>query len=420
MYEVKFADIGEGIHEGTLFKWLVEKGNKVKDGDPLFLIETDKVTAEIPSPVDGIVHQLNGRVGDVVNVGETVVVIDDGSGKEVPEVQVESVEEKGSTSVVGELEISSEVISASAEGRVSSQVSDTVKILATPVARKLAKDRGVDLAEIKGTGPAGRIMKADIYAVSKELESTKEEIRPLKSNTVTDLPDAIEYLPMSQLRKTISKNMTLSKFTIPHTAAMDEFNVTDLVQLREEQKWIAGDEGVKLTYMAFVIKALVLALIEHPLMNSSLDEENDRILLKKFYHIGMAVDTPDGLMVPVIHDADQKGVIQLAQEVERLALAAAERTIKLQEIQNGTFTITNYGAFGSSFGVPVIRYPEAAILGIGKIQKKPVVVEDAIVIRSMLPISVSFDHRIVDGADVGRFMNTLKRYLENPMLLLLS
>ncbi len=172
--------------------------------------------------------------------------------------------------------------------------------------------------------------------------------------------------------------------------------------------------------MAFIIKAVVLSLKEHPVLNASLDEENQQILIKKFYNIGIAVDTPEGLMVPVIKKADTLGVIDLAKELQRLSKASSEHTIQLNDLQNGTFTITNYGAFGSSFGVPVIKYPEAAILGTGKIVKKPVVIDDEIVIRSILPMSISFDHRIMDGADVGRFMNTLKHYLQNPMLLILS
>ena len=423
MYEVKFADIGEGIHEGTLFKWLVKKGDLIKDGDPLFLIETDKVTAEIPSPVDGTVTTLNGSVGDVIKVGETVVVIDDGSDNSITESHTESVVEQGSTSVVGELEISSEVISSSSENTHEIESKSAHKILATPVARKLAKDLNVDLNLIKGTGPAGRVMKADIYEAAekrklKNVEDTSEQVVSQQSFAITD--ELMEYVPLSTLRKTISKNMTLSKFTIPHTAAMDEFDVTDLVTLREEHKWINGEEGVKLTYMAFIIKAVVLALKEHPVLNASLDEEKQQILIKKFYNIGIAVDTPEGLMVPVIKKAETLGVIELAKELQRLSKASSEHTIQLNDLQHGTFTITNYGAFGSSFGVPVIKYPEAAILGTGKIVKKPVVINDDIVIRSILPMSISFDHRIMDGADVGRFMNTLKHYLENPMLLILS
>jgi pyruvate dehydrogenase E2 component (dihydrolipoamide acetyltransferase) len=422
MFEVKFADIGEGIHEGVIFKFEVAVGQEIEDGDTLFLVETDKVTAEIPSPVSGKVTEVHFKAGDTINVGETIVTIDDGSESSQPEVAHEVVTEQGSTSVVGDLEISSDVIASSSEVSQTPVGKPTGKVLATPVARKIAKDLGIDIATVKGTGPAGRVMKADIYALSKETKAASQET-PVKAVEKTPLlvnEEEVKRLPMTTIRKAISDNMTKSKFTIPHTAVMDECQVDDLVAYRDQAKLIARQKNVKLTYLPFIIKAVVVAIKEHEIMNASLDEVNEEIVIKKNIHIGIAVDTPYGLMVPVIRHADQKSLIELALAIEDLSMRAQSKSLTLDEISGSTFTITNYGAFGSSFGVPVINYPEAAILGIGMITKKPVVVDDAIQIGHLLPLSMSFDHRIIDGADAGRFMRTVKQLLNNPQLLLLS
>lgn len=413
MYEVKFADIGEGIHEGVIFKIVVSVGEHIEDGDTLYLVETDKVTAEIPSPVSGEIDAIHFNVGDTIHVGDVIMTIDDHEDHEEHEEQGaevvhEIVEEQGSTSVVGDLEISSEVIASSEE--ITEKKAVRKKVLATPVARKLAKDLNIDIQTIKGTGPAGRVMKSDILQHQKPVEETIVS-KPVQTGN---------RVAMSQIRKSIAEHMTKSKFTIPHTAVMDEVDVESLVQYRNEVKLLARQKDVKLTYMPFFIKAVVRALKEHPIMNASLDEEHSEIIMHQDIHIGIAVDTPYGLMVPVIKHADQLSLLELAKKIEDLSSRAQEKALTLDEIHGSTFTLTNYGAFGSSFGVPVINYPEAAILGIGMIDKKPVVEEDEIVIRHRLPLSMSFDHRIIDGGDAGRFMITLKSLLVNPDLLLLS
>jgi pyruvate dehydrogenase E2 component (dihydrolipoamide acetyltransferase) len=302
-------------------------------------------------------------------------------------------------------------------------------VLATPVARKLAKDLDIDINAVKGTGPAGRVMKEDIY-------KAKEKVRvvsiPQADITLEPAPQTLEVpklkesgeverLPLSTLRKTIAKNIALSKRVIPHAAVLDEFDVTKLVEFRASVKELAQSREIHLTYMPFIIKALALTLKEYPVFNSSLDEEKEEIVLKKYYNIGIAVDTPEGLLVPVIKDTDQKGIFDIAKELQQLSEGARNRNIPLDKLQNGTITITNYGALGSSSGIPVIKHPEAAIVGIGKIAKKPVVNEqDEIVIRSIMNLSLCIDHRIIDGGDAGRFLNKLKSYLEEPMLLLLG
>lgn len=428
MFNVKFADIGEGIHEGVIYKMNTQPENEVQEGETLFLVETDKVTAEIPSPVDGKVVKVNKKEGDEINVGEVIVVIDDGdknvnTNMETEESVSETVTEQGSTSVVGEIEVSSEVIPASQEG-VINKVKETIKkkVLATPVARKLAKDLKVDIQRVKGTGPAGRVMKADIYK-AHEAESSVQNISENKKIVVKEdglKEEKITRQSMSMIRRTIAEHMTKSKFTIPHTSVMDEVDVTDLVAFRDQAKEIAEEEGIKLTYLSLIIKAVVIALKEHPLVNASMDVESHELLIKHYINMGIAVDTPQGLMVPVIKDAESKSVFEIAQAVDSLSRRAKEKDLHIEELHGSTFTVTNYGAFGSSFGVPVINYPEAAVLGIGGISKKPVVIEDRIVIRYILPLSMSFDHRIMDGGDAGRFMTTLKKLLSTPQLLLLK
>lgn len=452
MFHVKFADIGEGIHEGVLLKYFYKVGDSVKDGDSLFTLETDKVNAEIPSPVDGTIYKLNYNEGDPVTVGSVICVIDDGQpgersnmsegealeamGGDAPagqkESKTETVTEEGSTSVVGAIEVSSEVIASSSEvtsGQGEGQVSR--KILATPVARKMAKDLGVDIYKVEGSGPQGRVMKEDIQRAAQTPKEMPVSDMPVQAtldvhqapargkHAVADM-EGTERIPMTMLRKTVSQNMTLSKFTIPHTAVMDEIDVSDLVAFRGRAKVLAEESGIKLTYLAFFIKALVGGLKKYPYLNASLDETKDEIVLKHFYNIGIAVDTPDGLMVPVIKGADRLSVFEIAKAIEDLSIRAREKRLKLDELSGGTFTITNYGAVGAAFGVPVIKHPEAGILGVGTIVKKPVVVSDEIVIRSILPVSLSFDHRIIDGADAGRFVGVIKKLLSNPELLLLN
>lgn len=442
MIDFKFPDIGEGIAEGKLLKWMVNAGDMVKEGDTLFLVETDKVNAEIPSPASGTIVELMAKEGDIIYVGHVIVKINDGAEtseeEKLANTEKLSEGEEENAGVVGAIEVSSEVIESSNENKQEA-LEEQSRVLATPVARKLAKDLGLDIRIIKGTGPAGRVMKDDIYNANKQdeagskkitevsdIKTIKEEnIRPEVRKAVEvpllKVKGEVERVPLTTLRKTIAKNMVLSKSVIPHAAVMDDFDVTELVKFRSEVKAMADNQGVQLTYMPFIIKAVTLALKEFKVFNASFDEDNGEVILKKYYNIGVAVDTPEGLMVPVVKEADKRGVLNIAKELGELIVGSRERSIPLDKLQDGTFTITNYGAIGASFGVPVIRYPESAILGVGKITKKPVVDDnDEIVIRHMMPISLCIDHRIIDGGDAGRFLNKLKTYLKDPMLLLMS
>ena len=433
MINFKFADIGEGIHEGKILKWHYDVGDKVAEGETMVVIETDKVNAEIPVPEDGVLQKKGAEVGDTIEVGEVLAVIDDGSGdeeaedetekseKETDESKKENSDDEESASVVGSVETSDEVLPPSEESEEEEEVSDR-PALATPVARKMAKDMGVDIKKIKGSGPEGRVMKEDIKKAAEQQE-TKQDRQPKQAKRPT-MPSMQEKRTrrekISTLRKSVVNAMDTSNTLIPDTTVMDEFDVTELVKFRGEQKALAEEKGTKLTYLPLIIKAVILAMKEYPIFNASYDHEREEIVYKNYYNIGIAVDTPDGLIVPNIKDADQKSIIELAGEVETLAKKARDRKLNLEDLKDTTFSITNYGAFGAKLGTPVINHPEVAILGMGAITKKPVVIDDEIKVRSMFPVSLTVDHRIIDGGDAGRFMVKLKEYLSNPMLLLLS
>ena len=440
MYDFKFSDIGEGLHEGQILKWFFKVGDKVKEGDVLCVVETDKVNAEIPAPVNGVITKLGAEVGQTIHVGETLVMIDDtGKGaapvapspqaevkKEAPkpEVKKEAAEEKGAA-VVGEVVVSNDVIASSNEGFENSNVvttSSNGKVLATPVARKMAADLKVDISKLKGSGESGRVMKADIQAAAKTQGSTSTgtSSASFAAPSMPALPkDGVKRVKISKLRQAIVKAMNTANLVIPSTTLMDEIDVTKLVEFRKSQKAKLEEKGIKLTFLPFIVKAVTMAIKDYPIFNASFDHETEEVVFKDFINIGIAVDTPDGLIVPNVKQADQKSIVTLAKEIEALGAATRARTVKLDELQNGTFSITNYGTTGIKLGTPVIKHPELAILGIGSIYRKPVVEGDQIVIRDVLPLSLTIDHRVIDGADGGRFLMKVKELLSDPMQIFL-
>ena len=417
MFEFKFPDIGEGITEGQLLKWKVKEGDKVKEDQSLAEIETDKAVADIPSPKSGKIVKLHFKEGDTVKVGDVLVSIAEKGEKTTvtPEKKKETPKEKKSVAVVGELEEAEEEIPAAVKKETKKSAA---RVLALPSVRKLAKDFDLDLTQINGTGKGGRITKEDVESAAKS--SIKEETRPsqVKVTKKYDFYGYIERIPLHGIRKTIAKNMIESYTTIPHVTHTDEADVTELVKLREKEKLNAMKKKIKLTFLPFIIKAVVSALKEHPYVNSSI--EGEEIVLKKYYNLGIAVDTPEGLLVPVIKEADQKSIFDIAKEIEVLAEKARSRKIDLGDLKGGTFTITNIGSLGGIYATPIINNPECAILAPGRIEKQPRVIDFNMRIRDILPLSFSFDHRIIDGAEAARFMNSLIKMLEDPDLLLLD
>jgi len=440
VFVFKFPDIGEGIHEGKILEWYVARGQTVSEGDSLLKVETDKVVTDIPSPRTGVIKNLFGKVGQVINVGDAVVELDvEGRGDEIdmahgkPAPQrphVEEVEEKG-FGVVGQIEVAHDAafLPATGEGLEDdghAQVSAASrKVLASPVARRMAKELGVDLTRLKGTGPAGRIMKDDVqYALSSAKApptAAAFATAPAQMPKATE-PKAArereEYEELSQIRKTIAAHMTQSKFTAPHLTAHEQVEVSKLVALRQDVKDAVAAAGSVPSYLAFLMRATALALRAHRKLNCRLDLHNNRVIYHNYCNIGIAVDTPDGLIVPVIKDADQKSVFELAAAITDFGARARERKLTLAEIRDGTFTITNYGSIAGTYGAPIINYPEVAILGVGRIMETPVVKNGQIVPGRVLPLSLSADHRIVDGGDAARFLLEVMTMLSNPVSLL--
>lgn len=426
-YIFAFPDIGEGIHEGRIVKWYVAKGQAVRSGDALVKMETDKVVTDIPSPRDGTIVARHGGEGDVVNVGDALVEIEmigDASDEVASTTSVAVVEEKG-FGVVGSLEVAGDAayLPAGEEGR-SVPDSDVErrparKVLATPVARAMAKEYGLDIGLITGTGPAGRVMKSDIQKAAETGQSSRAESRPSTQKVELQTGPDVTIEPLSQIRKAIARNMTRSKQNAAHMTVFEQVEVDGLVALRKRLNEVIGEKGQRLTYLPFILKAVASSLARHPSLNAQMDLERDQMVYHHVFNINIAVDTPDGLVVPVVRDVNKKGLVQLAAEIADLSARAQARSLQMSDYQGGTFTVTNYGAIGGTYGVPVINYPQAAILGVGRIMKSPVVRNDQLAIGQLLPLSLSVDHRMVDGAESARFVRDIMDILAEPERLML-
>lgn len=427
-FEFKLPDLGEGLTEGEIVKWLVKVGDSIEEGQNFVQLETDKAVVDIPSPRKGTVLKLGAAEGETVQVGQVLIVI--GEPGEKPEApprpkkkpEKEEARPRPSVGVVGELEEAPEEIEEKAPPRPAAPPAMArAEILAVPMVRKLAADMKIDLRTVRGSGPQGRITKDDVLKAAKEKKAPEKEAPPKEVKELRkDAYGSVERIPLRGLRKTIAQSMAKSKSIIPHAAGIDEADVTQLLTLKARAKERAAQRKIHLTILPFVIKAVAAALEEHPYLNASLDDGSGEILLKKYYNIGIAVDTKDGLIVPVVKNVKGKNVFQLATELTELSDKARARTIDLADLKGGTFTLTNFGAMGGLYGFPIIHHPEVGILGMGKIFEKPVVKEGKIEIRKVLPLSLSFDHRVVDGAEAVRFMNTVIQFLEDPGLILLE
>ena len=432
----KFPDIGEGLEEGTVVEWYVEKGQEVESGQSLVQVETDKVTTDIPSPKSGTIAALYGKEGETINVGDPLAEIEiegvegeaaQEEAKEEPKgPSKETVEEEEGAGVVGTIEVAGEGghLPSSQEGMEQKETEEEEKprkkALATPVARALAKDLGVDINKIKGTGPGGRVMKQDIHDYADKA-STGKPAKGTAAPAEGEPAQTVEYEDLSQMRKTIARNMSRSKQNAAHMTVMDEVEISELVRIRNKYKEKYKEKGVKLNYLPFILKATAMALRKHRQLNSELDLDNDRMLFKKYYNIGIAVDTEKGLVVPVIKHVDRLTIFELAEKTAEIVRKARDSELTMEDMKDGTFTITSYGSIGGQFAQPVINYPQAGILGVGRILKKPVVNDqDQVVPGHILPLSMSVDHRIVDGGEVSRFLNTMMEYLGDPITLIME
>lgn len=416
VFEFKLPDIGEGVAEGEVVKWLVKEGAEVKENEPLVEIMTDKVNVEIPSPKKGTVLKLMAKEGEVVKVGQVLIVIGE-KGEQQPTLSAAQPITKTAEPTVAKppSQPAAKALLAPSSVAVATTPKKPQEILATPATRKLARDLGVDLALVSGTGPSGRITDDDVHLFK---ESGR---RPAAAAVIVPTTAGVEErIQLRGIRRKIAEHMVKSTQTAAQVTHVDEVDMTEVVHLKEKAKGSAEKRGIKLTYLPFIIRALIPALKQYPYLNASLDDEKGEIVLKKYYNIGIATDTEQGLVVPVIKDADHKSINQLAEEISKLSEKARAGQLTLDEIQASTFTITNVGGIGGVFATPIINYPEVAILGVHKITKRPVVKNDQIAVRDMTYFSVSFDHRVLDGAMAAHFMNTVKQYLEDPKLLLLE
>ena len=517
--EFKLPDVGEGVAEGELVSWLVEPGDAVTEDQPVAEVETDKALVEVPSPFDGTVKELLAEEGEMVPVGNVFITfqVDDGDADATDET-VDSAIEAAETPVetTDEDETADEV-----ETRAG-------RVFAPPSVRRLARELGVDLGSIEGSGPGGRISEGDVRAAaeradretperstasepasvtgdgettidaggsSRSVEADPSGVTPadrdrtlavpatrkraeelgvdidevptdrsrdgepfvttaeveayaaaleagpeaepaettgvpattgaaVPASTVTGVGgerrEVIDRIPYRGVRRTIGEQMERSKYTAPHVTHHDTVVVDELVDLRAELKETAAERGVKLTYMPFVMKALVRGFEAYPILNAELDEENEEIVVKGRYNVGVAVATDAGLMVPVVEDVDRKSILELAAEINDLAARARDRELAPEEMQGGTFTITNFGAIGGEYATPIINYPETAILGLGAIEERAVAQDGEVVAKPTLPLSLSIDHRVIDGAEAGAFTNEVMEYLRDPNKLLLE
>ncbi|MBM7621758.1 pyruvate dehydrogenase E2 component (dihydrolipoamide acetyltransferase) [Bacillus tianshenii] len=452
-FEFKLPDIGEGIHEGEIVKWFVKPGDEIEEDDVLCEVQNDKAVVEIPSPVKGKVTELKVEEGTVCTVGQTIITLDapgyedlkfkgDDHGSdeekadEKTEGQVQATAEAGQDVKKEEAPKEEPKAETGAGAGEQVEVDPNRRVIAMPSVRKYAREKGVEIRQVAGSGDNGRVLKSDIDAFlsggnAKAEETTATEAAPAaKEEAKTEAKKEKQAIPagqypetrekMSGMRRAIAKAMVNSKHTAPHVTLMDEIDVTDLVAHRKKFKNVAADKGIKLTFLPYVVKALTSALREFPVLNTSLDDATDEIVHKHYYNIGIAADTEKGLLVPVVKDADRKSIFSISNEINELAGKARDGKLASDEMKGASCTITNIGSAGGQWFTPVINHPEVAILGIGRIAEKPVVKDGEIVVAPVLALSLSFDHRMIDGATAQNALNHIKRLLNDPQLLLME
>jgi pyruvate dehydrogenase E2 component (dihydrolipoamide acetyltransferase) len=394
-YELKLPDIGEGVAEGEIVRWLVKPGDAVKEDQPLVEVMTDKASVEIPSPRTGTIVAILADEGAVVPVGSVIVTIAVAGGGAVAASAAAAAAHGGASTTV--------VATAAA---AAAPPATGARVEATPAVRALAKELGVVLERMTGTGPGGRITAEDVKASAGKGAAT-----PAPASK----PGADETrVPLRGLRRKIAEHMRRSLSTAAQFTFVAECDFSALVEHRTQQAAAAERSGVKLTYLAYVFRALPAVLKQFPLLNSSLDDAAHEIVLKQRYHLGLATNTDEGLTVPILHDADRRGLFALAREIDRLATAAREHKLKLEELQGGTFTVTSTGAKGGVLATPILHHPQVAILGVHAVTKKPAVVNGQIVARDLGNLSLSLDHRVVDGAVGADFLYALIEKLQTP------
>jgi pyruvate dehydrogenase E2 component (dihydrolipoamide acetyltransferase) len=445
MFEFKLPDLGEGVHEGQIVSVLVKEGDTINEYQPMLEVETDKAAVEIPAPKSGTVARLLVQPGQQVKVGQVLVVIDDSVTAAGP-----AAESAMSAAAAGPAKAAASGAAAAprpapastmveaSPARAPAPVAATAAapaaregpVPAAPAVRKLARELSVDLHQVHGTGPGGRVLREDVerFALSRRGGTVAAE-RPSPAGPRLEpppdaLPDFSQYGPIRreqppQIRRTIARQMTRAWANVPRVTHGEEADITELERNRKAYNAGLAEGQPKLTITAIVMKAVAGALRRYPMLNCSYDAANEEIIYKDYVHIGVAVDTPRGLVVPVLRDADRKPLPQIAAELSDLAERARTARFEIAELRGATFTITNVGALGGTFSTPMVNFPEVAILGLARSSWQPRVLENMqIVPRLILPMSLSFDHRVVDGADAARFTREVVGALENPLRLI--
>ncbi len=418
-FEFRLPDIGEGVVEGEVVRWMVNEGDPVGEDQPMVEVMTDKATVEIPSPRAGKIAKINTPAGQICKVGAVLVVIDEGGGKAAAPVVAPMVargapaptKTNGHTNGShGTLHVAQQPV------KTSYAAAPRGKVLATPATRKLARDMGVDLGAVRATGDNGRVTKADVQAHGGGGASPMHAYAPM--TTVRDQSDVRQ--PFRGVRKKIAENMHRSRQTAAHFTYVEECDVTDLSSLRKRAKARAEERGIKLSFLPFIVKAVCAGLKKFPIVNATLDEQAQEIVLRKRYHVGVAAASDAGLIVPVLKDADQKSLFQIASELDSLSDKAKTGKASREELTGSTFTISSLGSLGGVLATPIINFPEVAILGVHKIKPTPVVRDGQIVIRDMMNLSISLDHRVVDGYEGAQFLQHVVELLQDPTLMFME
>ncbi len=437
MYEFKLADLGEGMHEAEIIEWLIQEGDTTKLDQTIARVETDKAIVELPAPVIGRVSEIRVKDGQVAKVGETLIIFETANT-----ANGDNATKNASTTTAETAATPAEPTSAVA---LPVAVNTRSRIQAAPAVRKLAFELGVNLEQVTSSGASGRISLDDVRAyaaqartatpatsqngvasetpaatttVAQRVSPTTEGTAQKVGQAATPTEDRRE--PLTGLRKRIAEHMEHSWRIVPHATAFDELDGSALIALRSALKPVVEQRGIRLTYMPILIKLLLPVLKEFPIFNASLDEEKREVIYKHSYHIGVAADSPEGLLVPVMRDADRLTLLEIASKLEKLSEGARKRTLTLSELSGSTFTLNNVGSFGGSSGTPIINYPEVAILAVGRLQEKAIVQQGAVIVRPMMPLALSFDHRLIDGALCGKFLARFKELVENPAQLMLD
>jgi len=421
-FEFHLPDIGEGVVEGEIVAWKVKEGDVVTLDQPIVEVMTDKATVEIPSPRAGTIAKINFTDGQVCPVGAVLVVIDDGTGAAASKANGNGHGHKAESPKAVPPPIPTPTTMQAAVGGGIHVVDATPRaagerVLATPATRRLARQLGVELGRVPPTGKRGRVTSDD---VKRAAEGTAASPAMLPTVVRPSQPVSIpsegneERIPFRGLRKRIAENMSRAKLTVAHFTYVEEVDMTDLVAVRERAKARAAERGVKLTYLPFIIKAVVAGLKKWPQLNASLDETTQEIVRKRYYHIGIATQGPQGLAVSVVRDADKRSIFDLAREIERLGEGVRTGTATRDELSGSTFTISSLGKLGGVMATPIVNFPEVGIVGVHKMEERPAVRGGQIVARWLMNLSISLDHRLVDGWDGAMFLQDVKALLEDP------